>query len=86
MPQIKTAISVSDTLLQEAESIAEEMNIPRSQVWAMALEQFAKRYRNRQLLEQINAAADALPTPDEPESVDFLRTHQRRILRRVEWK
>ena len=62
MATVKTAISLRETLFEQASILAREMDISRSRLFALALEEFLARYENRQLLEQINHAI--------PESVD----------------
>ena len=85
MSNIKTAISLEEDLFDRAEQVAREMNISRSRLFALALEQFIARQRNRRLLEQINAAySDGL---DEGEQLRLEK--RRRIHRRLvegEWK
>jgi metal-responsive CopG/Arc/MetJ family transcriptional regulator len=85
MSQIKTAISIREGLFQETETIAQELNIPRSQVVAMALEEFVRRYRNRKLFEQINDAYAPPPSDDERESLEIMRSHQKKLMRDGEW-
>jgi metal-responsive CopG/Arc/MetJ family transcriptional regulator len=85
MSQVKTAISIHEGLFKEADSIAQEMNIPRSQVVAMALEDFVRRYRNKKLLEQINEAYATPPSDDERESLEIMRSQQRRLIEGEEW-
>lgn len=85
MAQVKTAISIHEALFQETETIAQEMNIPRSQVVALALEEYVQRYRNKKLLEQINAAYATSPASDERESLEIMRSHQRKVMRSDPW-
>ena len=56
MANVKTAISVSDKLFEQADEIASEMNVSRSRLFSLALEEFVLRYQNRKLLKQINEA------------------------------
>lgn len=65
MEYIKTAISVQKPLFEEAENLARQMKVPRSRLFAMALEEYIKRQHNRELLAQINAAYADEPDPDE---------------------
>ena len=64
MPTTKTAISLDSELYERADSVADELNIPRSQLFAMALDEFIERRHNRQIL-----AAIGLP----PEQQEMLR-------------
>jgi len=81
MAHVKTAISIQKSLFEQVETLAREMNISRSQLFALALEDFIRHHQNRQMLEQINAAYD--DAPDASEQV-LQRTMQRQHRRIVE--
>jgi metal-responsive CopG/Arc/MetJ family transcriptional regulator len=85
MAQIKTAISVPKNLFQETDQIAHEMNLPRSQVITLALEEFIRRYQNKKLLEQINKAYTAPMTSDEKESLEIILSQQKKLVRDEKW-
>jgi metal-responsive CopG/Arc/MetJ family transcriptional regulator len=85
MTQMKTAVSIPQDLFQETDLIAHELNIPRSRVITLALEEFARRYQNKKLLEQINQAYTEPMTSDERESLEIIRSHQKRIARDEKW-
>jgi metal-responsive CopG/Arc/MetJ family transcriptional regulator len=76
MTQIRTGISLKGYLLKETDTIAQELDIPRSQIVSLALAEFIGRYRNKKLLEQINEAYATLPEPDEIENMAIIRSHQ----------
>ncbi len=86
MTKAKTAISIDEELLKEAGNIAQEQEIPRSQVVSMALEDYIRRYRNKQLLEQINEAYSDEPNSDEIGTMKIIRSHQRNLGEHDEWK
>jgi metal-responsive CopG/Arc/MetJ family transcriptional regulator len=65
MASIKTAISIREHLFEQVETLARELNISRSRVFVLAVEEFIHRYQNRQLLERINQAYDDLPDSNE---------------------
>jgi len=84
MANRKTAISLQDTLLEQVDAMAREMNIPRSRLFALAVEDFIRRYQNQQLLERLNAAYEDTPDPSE----QSLRRRMRRPHRTIvegEW-
>jgi metal-responsive CopG/Arc/MetJ family transcriptional regulator len=56
MANIKTAVSIPERLFQQAEALAHEMNISRSRLFSLALEEFIRRQETRKLVESINAA------------------------------
>jgi metal-responsive CopG/Arc/MetJ family transcriptional regulator len=51
---MKTAVSLPDKLFEEAEKTAEEMGIPRSRLFARALEEFIERHRRENITERLN--------------------------------
>ena len=57
------------------------MQISRSQLFALALEDFLRHHQNQKLLREINAAYDS-DEPDEAERAAerSMRRHQRRIV------
>jgi len=71
---------VQEALFEQAEKIAKEMKISRSRLFNLALEDFVLRYRNRELLKQINEAYENLPDPEEQERrLKMLRIQKRLV-------
>ena len=56
MTVVKTAISLEKSLFQKLDQLAGEMNISRSRLLAVALEEYIKRYSNLKLLQDLNAS------------------------------
>jgi metal-responsive CopG/Arc/MetJ family transcriptional regulator len=84
MTSIKTAISIEESLYEEVTALANAMKIPRSKLFALAMEEFLRRKKQRQLVESVNEAyADGL---DESEQImlEAMRHHQRQ-LKEKEW-
>ena len=70
MATIKTALSIDESLFEQAEALAEELDVPRSRVFAMALEQFLRKHEGKKLLERIDAVyADAAMTDEKETSL-----------------
>lgn len=65
MANIKTAISVEKPLFDEAEALAQEMEVSRSHLFALAVREYIQRHKSRKVLEAINAAYDDVPDPAE---------------------
>ena len=84
MQAIKTAISIEKNLFDQAEQLARDMNVSRSKLFVLALQDFIEHQKNKEMLAQINAAYN-----DEPDSAErSLRTKARRQHRRMvegEW-
>jgi metal-responsive CopG/Arc/MetJ family transcriptional regulator len=81
MANIKTAISLHETLFEQAEVLAREMNVSRSRLFVLALENFIRDYRDRELFDKINRAFDDAP-PDKSEQLRLnrIRHNYRRIV------
>jgi len=73
MASIKTAISIRESLFEQVESLARELNVSRSRLFVLAVEEYLQRYKNQKLLEQINEAFDDLPADSDQ---SFLRKTQ----------
>ncbi len=52
---MKTAISLPDPLYQDAEQIAHYMGIPRSQLFALALQEFINHHKRESITEKLNS-------------------------------
>ena len=71
MGVVKTAISIEKPLFEEMETLAEEMEVSRSYLFALAAREFVQRHKSQKLLDAINlayggspdAAEEKLPTP-----------------------
>ena len=51
MSKTKTAISIEQSLLEEAIRIAHELNISRNRLFIIALEEYLRRYHNKSLID-----------------------------------
>lgn len=80
MATIKTAISLQDSLFEQVEDLAKHLNVSRSQLVALALEEFVQRQHNRQLLDAINQAYDDMPEKDDVARTPAQRHHHRRLV------
>lgn len=81
---VKTGVSLPKALFDRAEELAQKMNVTRSKLFSLALEDYVRRQRNRELFAQINeACADGL---DEEERT-LLRhaSHAHRQVVEGEW-
>ena len=85
MANIKTAISLQESLFEQVERIAQEMEVSRSRLFALAMEDFIRDYQDRKLLEAINQASAGLD--DDPVEQARLRQirHQNRRMVEGEW-
>jgi metal-responsive CopG/Arc/MetJ family transcriptional regulator len=84
MHAVKTAISIEKSLFEQAENMARTMNVSRSKLFVIALQDFIEHQKNKEMLALINAAY-----ADEPDATEEnLRRKSRRQHRRIvegEW-
>ena len=80
MANVKTAISLQKSLFEQVEALADEMKIPRSRVFELAVEDFVRRHQNRRLLDRINAAYEDTSDSAEATLRRRIRRHHRRIV------
>ena len=71
MQTVKTAISIQESLFEQAETLARQMKISRSRLFVLALEDYIRRQQDRELFAQINAAY-----ADEPDAAEQTLRHQ----------
>jgi metal-responsive CopG/Arc/MetJ family transcriptional regulator len=81
---IKTAISLQEPLFEQAEEVARELNVSRSRLFAIAVEEFLRRHRNQKLLEAINEAYADGPDETEQQELEQIRQYQGWLLQQDE--
>lgn len=62
---MKTAISVEDDLLNEADRAAKQMGVSRSRLFSLAMETYLRQTRQAQIIEQLNKVYAGDPQTDE---------------------
>jgi metal-responsive CopG/Arc/MetJ family transcriptional regulator len=62
---VKTALSIDESLFEQAEALAKELEVSRSRLFSMALEEFLRRHEAKETLAQINAVYSEFPPEDE---------------------
>jgi len=80
MANVKTAISIQQSLFEQVEALARELHISRSRLFAIAVEDFMQRYENQRLLERINDAYADTTTPEEQVLLRRMRRQQRQMV------
>ena len=80
MANVKTAISIDKSLFDQVNRLADELEVSRSGLFVLAVEEFIQRYENGQLLQQINQAYDDLPDAEEVDIQRNMRRYQRHLV------
>jgi metal-responsive CopG/Arc/MetJ family transcriptional regulator len=78
---MKTAVSIPDTVFEEAERLASELQTSRSQLYSRALQEFVARHAPDRLTEAMNRVVDEVGS----EIDEFSQRASRRALEQVEW-
>ena len=73
---MKTAISIPDDVFEEAERLAAELQISRSQLYSRALQEFVARHAPERLTEAMNRVIDEVGS----EVDEFTRRASLRVL------
>jgi metal-responsive CopG/Arc/MetJ family transcriptional regulator len=80
MATVKTAISLQESLFEKVNELAEELQMPRSHLFVLAVEEFIKRHENCKLLETLNEVYDDFPDSDEQAWRDRMRQQHRQLV------
>lgn len=80
MPTVKTAISIQESVFDQVNALAEELQIPRSQLFVLAVEEFIKRHENRMIFEALNEVYADAPDPEEGALHEGMRRQQRQLV------
>jgi len=80
---MRTAISIPDTVFEEAERLVTELQTSRSQLYSRALQEFVARHSPERVTEAMNRVIDEIGGGEVDE---FSRRAAHRVLEQVEWK
>ena len=80
MTVIKTAVSLPAGLFERASTIADEMKIPRSRLFAMAVRDFIEKHRSKRMWERLKASHAEGLDEDERNVLEGMRRAQRSIV------
>jgi metal-responsive CopG/Arc/MetJ family transcriptional regulator len=78
---MKTAVSIPDPLFREAERLTKRLRIPRSQLYARALEDYIRRQRSKGIKE----ALDEVYSTESSELDPVIAQLQAMALGREDW-
>ena len=85
MAQVKTAISIEESLFAEAEQTAQELRLTRSALGALAMQEFLRRRAQERLTEELNTVYDGTLDPEDATMLRGMRERQRRIAVEDPW-
>ncbi|MCL4867611.1 MAG: hypothetical protein KJ063_01470 [Anaerolineae bacterium] len=85
MTTIKTAVSLPDTLFAQVELVAQELQLSRSGLFTVAIEDFLRRYENRKLLEAFNAAYAEGHDEEESDALQQMNKRRQQLVAEESW-
>ena len=78
---MKVAVSVPDPLFRDAEAVSRRLRVPRSQLYARALEAFVRQHSG----EDVTARLDAVVARLLPRTAHPRKGRRLEVLRRERW-
>jgi predicted transcriptional regulator len=81
---MKVAVSIPDSTFSKAEMLAQRLRVPRSALYARALDELVAR-EGVSLTEQINAALDEMTEEDLEEQRMWTRVGAETVLKHTKW-
>jgi predicted transcriptional regulator len=78
---MKTAISIPEEVFRNAEALARQLSISRSQLYSRALREYVSRHAPDRVTETLDRLCGEL----DEETDRFVAAASRRILERTEW-
>jgi len=84
MSVVKTAVSLQENLFLQIEELADELNLSRSGLVTLALEEYLERQMSKRLIEQLDAVYEDDPQTEELRVSQAHRGKQKRMSE-VEW-
>lgn len=81
MAHVKTAVSLEEPLLKQADDLAREMNVSRSRLFSLAVEEFIQRHQDQALLEALNAAYEEPPDSEEQQWQQVMRQYHQKLVK-----
>ena len=80
MATVKTAISIKKSLFDRVNELAEELRMPRSQLFVLAVEEFIERCENRKVLEALDEVYAGTADPNEESLREGMRRQHRQLV------
>jgi metal-responsive CopG/Arc/MetJ family transcriptional regulator len=85
---IKTAVSVPEAVLEQAEALTHDMEVPRSRLFTLALQEYVKREETRRITQALNEVYSEPPDEEEKATLRQMWQLFQEVLRNedVEWR
>ena len=85
MGSIKTAISLDENLLKRIDELSKEMQISRSRLFTLAMDDYLKKQENQALLARLNQAYADQPSEEEETLMQSMKDKHSRMVDQESW-
>jgi metal-responsive CopG/Arc/MetJ family transcriptional regulator len=85
MGSTRVTIRMDALLFRQAEDTARKLNVSRSRLFAMAMEEFLKRRKTQEIIDQLNAVYGAPPTEEDRQFVRAAEAAMARLTKDDKW-
>ncbi len=82
---VKTTISMKEELFKEVKRLAGELNVSKSKLFVMAVQDYIKKNESQNLLSQINVAFSVYPDSDEIKVHEKMHQKQTKNFEKESW-
>jgi len=86
MGSIKTAISLDENLLNRIDALSKKMQISRSRLFTLAMNDYLKKQENQALLARLNQAYADEPSEEEAMIRQSMKDKQAQVVDRELWE
>ena len=86
MGSIKTAISLDENLLKHVDKLSEEMQISRSRLFTLAMNEYLKKQENQALLARLNQAYADGHSEEEGMLMQSMKDKHSRMIDQESWE
>lgn len=85
MATVKTAISIEESLFNQAEKLSRRLDISRSRLFALAIRELLNKHHRRDLIERINNAQQDFPDGEDKAFLEMASRSFAELGRADEW-
>ena len=82
---VKIEVSLSSTLFEEVESLARELEMSRSELLSIAVQEYIERRETRRMMAALNEVHGDPPGEEELAVLRQMREHHRKLMRGDPW-
>ena len=86
MSSVKIAISLDEKLLSRIDELSKEMQISRSRLFNLAMNDYLKKQENQALLARLNKAYEDEPSEEEAKIRQSMKDKQAQVVDRESWQ